>query len=103
MDRRQFLRTLGLAAPVAVVAPTYFFAPIGGWHSDVIAHANFYSYPKGLRPDLIDEQVELNKDINKRIGALLRSTFDQRGLSEQAYELRAGRLIKTVRIAIAEV
>ena len=31
MNRRDFLKTLGLAAPVAVVAPTYFFAPKGGW------------------------------------------------------------------------
>jgi len=31
MNRRDFLKTLGLVAPVAVVAPTYFFAPKGGW------------------------------------------------------------------------
>jgi hypothetical protein len=38
MNRRRFLQMLGMAAPVAAVAPTYFFAPVGGWHSDVIAH-----------------------------------------------------------------
>jgi len=31
MDRREFLRMLGMAGPVAAAAPTYFFAPIGGW------------------------------------------------------------------------
>jgi hypothetical protein len=29
---------LGLAVPVAAVAPTYVFAPIGGWRSDVIVN-----------------------------------------------------------------
>jgi len=38
MNRRSFLKIFGLAAPVAAVAPTYFFAPIGGWKSEVIAH-----------------------------------------------------------------
>jgi hypothetical protein len=33
MNRRGFFKLLGLAAPVAVVAPKYFFAPIGGWQS----------------------------------------------------------------------
>ncbi len=28
---------LGMAAPV-VAAPKYFFAPIGGWHSEVIVN-----------------------------------------------------------------
>jgi hypothetical protein len=32
MNRRGFLGMLGVAA----VAPTYFFAPIGGWKSDLI-------------------------------------------------------------------
>lgn len=36
LTRRGFLKMLGMAAPVAV-APTYFFAPIGGWKSDLIA------------------------------------------------------------------
>ena len=39
MDRRSFLKLFAAAAPVAAVAPTYFFAPVGGWHSDVIVHA----------------------------------------------------------------
>ena len=37
MDRRAFLKMLGTGAAVTV-APTYFFAPVGGWHSDVIEH-----------------------------------------------------------------
>lgn len=32
MNRRNFLKLLSAAAPVAAAAPTYFFAPIGGWH-----------------------------------------------------------------------
>jgi hypothetical protein len=36
MNRRRFLAILAGAAPVAAVAPTYFFAPVGGWKSDVI-------------------------------------------------------------------
>jgi hypothetical protein len=36
VNRRGFLKLLGMAAPAAVVAPKYFFAPLGGWTSDVI-------------------------------------------------------------------
>lgn len=36
MNRRSFLKMMGSVAPVAAVAPTYFFAPVGGWKSDVI-------------------------------------------------------------------
>ena len=36
MNRRQFLQTLGLVAPSAVLAPKYFFAPAGGWHKDYV-------------------------------------------------------------------
>jgi hypothetical protein len=45
MDRRSFLRMLGLAAPVAAVAPTYFFAPVGGWKSDVIINLFDTDFP----------------------------------------------------------
>ena len=38
MNRRDFLRLFAAAAPVAAVAPKYFFAPVGGWHSDLIVH-----------------------------------------------------------------
>lgn len=31
MNRRNFLKLLASAAPVAAVAPKYFFAPVGGW------------------------------------------------------------------------
>jgi hypothetical protein len=40
LTRRGFLQLFGLAAPVAAVAPTYFFAPVGGWHSDTIVNPN---------------------------------------------------------------
>ena len=39
MNRRSFLRGLFGAAAVAT-APTYFFAPIGGWKSDTIVNPN---------------------------------------------------------------
>lgn len=32
MNRRHFLKLLSATAPVAAAAPTYFFAPRGGWH-----------------------------------------------------------------------
>jgi hypothetical protein len=46
LDRRQFLRNLGLVVPAVVVVPSftsYFFAPKNGWHigkweSDIISH-----------------------------------------------------------------
>lgn len=38
MNRRNFLKLFASAAPVAAVAPKYFFAPLGGWHSEVIAN-----------------------------------------------------------------
>jgi hypothetical protein len=31
MNRRNFLKMLASSVPVAAVAPTYFFAPVGGW------------------------------------------------------------------------
>jgi hypothetical protein len=31
MNRRYFLKLFAAAGPVAAVAPTYFFAPVGGW------------------------------------------------------------------------
>jgi len=37
MNRRGFLKLLGMGAAVSTV--THFLPPIGGWHSDVIAHA----------------------------------------------------------------
>jgi hypothetical protein len=35
MDRRSFLKLFAAAGPVAAVAPTYFFAPVGGWRPRV--------------------------------------------------------------------
>jgi hypothetical protein len=45
MDRRSFLKLFAAAAPVAVVAPTYFFAPRGGWPQ------RFLSVDYGCVPD----------------------------------------------------
>jgi hypothetical protein len=41
VNRRAFLKLFAAAGPVAAVAPTYFFAPVGGWKSDVIALPSF--------------------------------------------------------------
>lgn len=46
MNRRGFLKLLGAAAPVALAKPTYFFAPVGGWASDVIINPS----EEGLLP-----------------------------------------------------
>jgi hypothetical protein len=58
MDRRGFLKMLGLAAPVAI-APTYFFAPIGGWKSDVIINPNQFTRSE-MRRALIEFQQAID-------------------------------------------
>ncbi len=40
VSRRCFLRLLAGAAPVLAVAPTYFFAPKGGWRLDALGWDN---------------------------------------------------------------
>lgn len=40
MNRRSFLKLFAAAGPAAAIAPTYFFAPIGGWKSDLIINPN---------------------------------------------------------------
>lgn len=49
MNRRSFLRLFAAAAPVAAVAPTYFFAPVGGWKSDVIVNPEAYLTMEAVR------------------------------------------------------
>lgn len=49
MDRRGFLKLFAAAAPVAAIAPKYFFAPIGGWQSDVI-HSPWTTIGIGMMP-----------------------------------------------------
>lgn len=46
MDRRQFLRILAGAAPVAAIAPTYFFAPRGGWKTSASGMVFLYDRAK---------------------------------------------------------
>jgi len=50
MNRRGFLGFLGLggAALIAEPARKYFFAPVGGWRSDVIANPNDMLIPIAL-------------------------------------------------------
>lgn len=47
MNRRDFLRLFAAASPAAAVAPTYFFAPVGGWKSDLILNPYESSVPLG--------------------------------------------------------
>lgn len=42
MNRRTFLRILAGTAPVIAVAPTYFFAPKGGWPAAEAARAKAF-------------------------------------------------------------
>lgn len=56
MNRRGFLKLLGMAAPVAAVAPKYFFAPIGGWKSDVILNPG-YHFDTIIADDLVGSMV----------------------------------------------
>lgn len=51
MHRRSFLRLLGFTAPVIAAKPTYFFAPIGGWESEVIANP----YINSVSPATLEE------------------------------------------------
>lgn len=46
MNRRNFLRLLAGAG--AASATSYFFAPVGGWHSDVIVNPNETHLPPHL-------------------------------------------------------
>lgn len=56
MNRRDFLKLFAAAGPVAAVAPTYFFAPGGGWHSDVIV------FP--ARPDMAGDVLAAQRFIS---------------------------------------
>lgn len=70
MDRRGFLKLFATALPVAAVAPTYFFAPIGGWESDIIASpwdGNVYPAYGGLdRKALYNEIDALTLDALRK-------------------------------------
>lgn len=68
VSRRSFLRLLGMAAPVAAAAPKYFFAPVGGWHSDVIANPFDIAYQETntaliFEPKFYYTAVTIAKDI----------------------------------------
>lgn len=58
MNRRAFLKLFAAAGPVAAIAPTYFFAPVGGWKSDLIVKPDprmiMVSNPTG--PDWLKER-----------------------------------------------
>ena len=88
LDRRQFLRLFAAAAPVAAVAPKYFFAPVGGWHSDVIAcpamgylHANMEVIESSSLAQMI---VAHNKEV------FLRKLFTRGG--ERLYLNHSGEI-----------
>jgi hypothetical protein len=58
MNRRSFLKLFTAAGPVAAVAPTYFFAPVGGWKSDVIIDPFSYQVRFDKALQLIDDYME---------------------------------------------
>lgn len=76
MDRRGFLKLFAAAAPVAAIAPTYFFAPIGGWQSDVI-HSP-YSWDFGLSPrsNVIIHNIQFPQHDDRIDAELLSSFYD---------------------------
>ena len=48
MNRRDFLKSFLAAAPTAVVAPKYFFAPVGGWRAQPSVDPRLFAYQKML-------------------------------------------------------
>lgn len=62
MDRRSFLKLFAAAGPVAAAAPTYFFAPVGGWKSDTIVNP-FVSPPWMAGDQVIGIQERLNRSL----------------------------------------
>lgn len=56
MNRRRFLGLLAGAG--AASATSYFFAPIGGWKSDVIVHTHWSQCPPRCMDHLHKWQVE---------------------------------------------
>ncbi len=60
MDRRSFLRSFFGGATVAAVAPTYFFAPIGGWKSDVIHSPYFDDISAATLDELMGSMIYQN-------------------------------------------
>lgn len=69
MDRRSFLKLFAAAVPVAAVAPTYFFAPVGGWKSDTIIN------PSEMIVDN-DRMYFVGKDGIYENGLLISSNID---------------------------
>lgn len=64
MDRRGFLKLFATALPVAAVAPTYFFAPIGGWKSKAIWHSPWdtWSYSPRSNVEIYNVAVPVGGD-----------------------------------------
>ena len=49
MNRRSFLSMMGFVAPAAIVKPTYFFAPPGGWGVKLYSTIGAWADYPGLR------------------------------------------------------
>lgn len=62
MNRRSFLKLFAAAGPVAAAAPTYFFAPVGGWKSNMIVNP-FASCPWMVGDQVIGIQERLNGSL----------------------------------------
>ena len=76
LSRRSFLSMLGLAAPVAVVAPTYFFAPRCGWRPGMVTvtwggAANGYGPTRWTTKTPAEILVDINAASYGSAGAFL--------------------------------
>ena len=75
MNRRSFLSMVGFVAPVAVVKPTYFFAPPGGWGVKLYATIGAWAdYPLPYDHNLLGK--ELSDRMRFTIDTLARLEVD---------------------------
>jgi hypothetical protein len=62
MNRRSFLSMMGFVAPAAIVKPTYFFAPPGGWgvklYSTIGAWADYPPFTGSVHPFVVRDLLE---------------------------------------------
>jgi hypothetical protein len=87
MNRRNFLKLFASAAPVAVVAPTYFFAPVGGWHKTP-GQVLYSLRPEGLTYRLSSPNVNLGgecltPEVIRRVHGLMEGISIQERLNRQ--------------------
>ena len=80
----------GLAVPVIVATKTFVFAPVGGWHSDVIVNPPRSFSP--LFPEIsavtLDELVNSMAISNYLVSTPLQKFFREQGALPQMDEVR---------------